>query len=48
LIQKYDPTTDLAPDRHTGLPIWSQQALADKPEQVAAIADYFAARREDG
>ena len=48
LIQQYDPTTDLAPDRHTGLPIWSQQALADKPEQVAAIADYFAARREDG
>jgi len=46
LIQDYDPATDLSAPNP--LPQWSPHAIAEKPEMVTAIANYFRHRDEDG
>lgn len=44
----YDPNTDLETCPDTGLLRWTDAAVRDKPRMVAAVADYFKQRREDG
>jgi hypothetical protein len=46
IIHDYDPATDLSAP--SPLPQWAPHAIAEKPEMVAAIADYFRHRDEDG
>lgn len=41
-----DPQTDIETDAN-GLLRWTEQALAEKPEMVRRVGEYFALRRED-
>lgn len=46
-IRELDPAADLRTDPQTGLTTWTASALSGKPEMVAAVRAYFAARQED-